>query len=73
MIFKIMITVKDLKALEFIAYMADELYPALEKRMNRGAFAPYWLRDMEYSKERVQADLRKIRRLALNISKHIED
>ena len=70
MIFKIMITVKDLKALEFISYMAEELYPALEKRMNRRL---YWSTDMEYSKERVQADLRKIRRLALNISKHIED
>ena len=68
MIFKIMITVKDLKALEFIAYMVEELYPALEKRMNRRL---YWATDIEYSKERVQADLRKIRRLALNISKHI--
>lgn len=68
-----MITLKDLKALEFISYMAEELYPALEKRMNQGAYAPYWATDIEYSKERVQADLRKIRRLALNISKHIED
>ena len=65
-----MITVRDLKALEFIAYMADELYPAIEKRINRGTYAPS---DIEYSKERVQADLRKIRRLALNISNHIED
>lgn len=69
MIFKIMITIKDLKALEFIAYMAEELYPAIAKRLNRGTYAPTY---MEYSKERVQADLRKIRRLALNISKNIE-
>lgn len=70
MIFKIMITVKDLKALEFISYMAGELYPTLARRMNRVTYTPV---DREYSKECVQADLRKIRRLALNISKHIED
>lgn len=67
-----MITEKDLKALDFIAYMADEMRPALEKRLNKKGYEAYWLVNIEQSSERIRADLKKIRRLAMNISKNLE-
>lgn len=67
-----MITEKDLKALDFIAYMADDMRPALEKRLNKEKYEAYWFLDIEQTSERIRADLKKIRRLAMNISKNLE-
>ena len=67
-----MITSKDLRTLDVLSYMIEDMRPALVKHLNKDSYALYGLNNIEYSSERIKADLRKIRRLAMNISKNLE-
>lgn len=67
-----MITSKDLRTLDVLSYMVEDMRPALVQHLNKERYEPRWLGDIEYSSERIKADLRKIRRLAMNIRKHLD-
>lgn len=67
-----MITSKDLRTLDVLSYMIEDMRPALVQHLNKEKYEVYGLNDIEYSSERIKADLRKIRRLAINISKHLD-
>lgn len=67
-----MITSKDLRTLDVLSYMVEDMRPALVQHLNKERYKDSWLDDVEYTSERIKADLRKIRRLAMNISKHLD-
>ena len=67
-----MITSKDLQTLDVLSYMIEDMRPALVQHLNKERYALYGLNNIEYSSERIKADLRKIRRLAMNISNNLE-
>lgn len=67
-----MITSKDLQTLDVLSYMVEDMRPALVQHLNKERYKDLWLDDVEYTSERIKADLRKIRRLAMNISKHLD-
>lgn len=67
-----MITSKDLRTLDVLSYMVEDMRPALIQHLNKERYKDLWLDDVEYTSERIKADLRKIRRLAMNISKHLD-
>ena len=70
-----MVTDEDIKTLDVMIYLLENLKPALNAMKDRRR-CDCRIKDIgniEYCSGRVHADLRKIRRLALNISKHIED
>ncbi|WP_317303975.1 hypothetical protein [Allisonella histaminiformans] len=67
-----MITSKDLRTLDVLSYMVEDMRPALVQHLNKERYKDLWLDDVEYTSERIKADLRKIRRLAMNISKHLD-
>ena len=63
-----MITERDFETVAVMKYLIEDLEPALERHVGKDA----GLDDVEYTSERIKADLRKIRRLAMNISKHLD-
>lgn len=67
-----MITSKDLRTLDVLSYMVEDMRPALVQHLNKERYKDLWLDDVEYTSERIKADLREIRRLAMNISKHLD-
>lgn len=69
-----MITGNDLRTLYVMQYLVENLRPALMMHLNRRRYDAEArdLESVEYTAERIKADLKKIRRLALIISKNIE-
>lgn len=69
-----MITENDLKTLDVMVYLLENLRPALNamKDKRRSECRISDLGNIEYCAERVLADLRKVRRLATILIKDVE-
>lgn len=69
-----MVTENDLKTLDVMVYLLENLKPALNamKDKRRWDCRIKDLGNIEYCGERVNADLRKVRRLAMILIKDIE-
>lgn len=69
-----MVTENDLKTLDVMMYLLENLKPALNamKEKRRWDCRIKELGNIEYCAERAHADLRKVRRLAMILIKDIE-
>lgn len=69
-----MVTENDLKTLDIMVYLLENLRPALNamKDKRRSECRIRDLGSIEYCAERTHADLRKVRRLAMLLIKDIE-
>lgn len=66
-----MVTNEDIKTLEFMVYLLENLKPALNAMKDRRRYDCRIkdLGNIEYCSERIHADLRKVRRLAMILIK----
>ena len=68
-----MITEKDLKTIDTIAYLVENLKPALKAQLRLEGWSGGYgdLESNDYCTTRIKSDLKLIRRLALNISQNL--